>query len=273
MICDPVAMSLRRGVPIAATLAIGLAGCGASGASSSHQSPAPRAGPATTMALTAAATTTAVAARPRRATFVNTRARPPRAVPRPRILWNPISFGRTRKAQMTAYVRRHYGSFMTPTWRLVNPHVIVIHYTGSSYGSAYSTFAADVPDAELHELPATSAHFVIDTDGAIHQLVSVGTMARHTVGLNWTAIGIEHVGYSDGQVLGDRAQIGASLRLVHWLRCRFHIPVGDVIGHAESLSSSYHHEDIPSLRTQTHGDFVHADMQTYRRRLRALGGC
>jgi N-acetylmuramoyl-L-alanine amidase len=194
-------------------------------------------------------------------------------VARPAILWNPIPFGPTRKAQMTAYVRRHYGSFMRSTWRLVDPHVIVIHYTESSYSSAYNTFAADVPDSELHELPATSAHFVIDTNGAIHQLVSLGTMARHTVGLNWTAIGVEHVGYSDGQVLGDRAEIGSSLRLVHWLRCRFQIPVRDVIGHAESLSSPYHHEDVPSLRTQTHGDFVRADMQIYRRRLSALGGC
>jgi hypothetical protein len=27
------------------------------------------------------------------------------------------------------------------------------------------------------------------------------------------------------------------------------------------------------LRTQTHSDFVHRDMQTYRARLRQLGGC
>ena len=46
-----------------------------------------------------------------------------------------------------------------------------------------------------------------------------------------------------------------------------------MIGHAESLSSPYHREDVPSLRTQTHSDFDHADMQVYRRRLLALGGC
>ncbi len=209
----------------------------------------------------------------RQVNFVVEPARGTRVMPRPPILWNPIPFGAIRKAQMTAYTRRHYGSFLKPTWRLADPHVIVIHYTESSYSSAYNTFATDVPDSELHELPATSAHFVIDSGGAIHQLVSLGTMARHTVGLNWTAIGVEHVGYSDGQVLGNRAEIGASLRLVHWLRCRFHIAVRNVIGHAESLSSPYHHEDVPSLRTQTHGDFVHADMQIYRRRLSALGGC
>lgn len=197
----------------------------------------------------------------------------PRAVAEPRVIWDPIPFGAKRKAETAAYVRRHYGSFIHPTWRLVNPRVIVIHYTDAGYASTYNTFATDVPDSELHELPATSAHFVIEANGAIHQLVSLATIARHTVGLNWTAIGVEHVGFSDQQVLGDHAQITSSLRLVHWLRCRYHVAVGDVIGHAESLSSPYHHEDVPSLRTQTHGDFVHADMQSYRRRLRTLGGC
>ncbi len=197
-----------------------------------------------------------------------------RLPPRPRIVWDPIPFGARRKAEMVAYVRRHYGSFMKPTWRLVHPHVIVIHYTDSpSFSSTYNTFAADVPDPELHELPGTCAHFVIDQAGTIHQLVSLGIMCRHTVGLNWTAIGIEHVGFSDAQVLGDRRQISASLRLVRWLRCRFQIPIKDVIGHNESLSSPYHHENVPSLRTQTHSDFNHADMQIYRARLRALGGC
>ncbi|HLY50125.1 MAG TPA: peptidoglycan recognition family protein [Solirubrobacteraceae bacterium] len=196
------------------------------------------------------------------------------APPRPRIVWDPIPFGAKRKAEMVAYVRRHYGSFMKPTWRLIDPHVIVIHYTDSpSFSSTFRTFAADVPDPELHELPGTCAHFVIDQSGTIHQLVSLGTMCRHTVGLNWTAIGIEHVGFSDAQVLGDRKQMFASLKLVRWLRCRYHIPVRDVIGHNESLSSPYHREDVPSLRMQTHSDFNHADMQVYRARLRAQGGC
>jgi N-acetylmuramoyl-L-alanine amidase len=114
---------------------------------------------------------------------------------------------------------------------------------------------------------------VIDAGATIHQLVSLQTMCRHTVGLNWTAIGIEHVGFSDGQVLGDGSQMSSSLHLVHWLQCRFNIKTQNVIGHNESLSSPYHHEDVPSLRTQTHADFDHRDMQTYRARLRKLGGC
>ena len=138
---------------------------------------------------------------------------------KPPIVWDPIPFSPQRKAEMAAYVKRHYGSFMRPTWRLIDPHVILIHHTDSpTFQSTYNTFAPDTPDPELHELPNTCAHFVIDRDGTIHQLVSLGTMCWHTVGLNWTAIGIENVGYSDAQVMGDSMQMNANMRLVNGWR-------------------------------------------------------
>ena len=93
------------------------------------------------------------------------------------------------------------------------------------------------------------------------------------MGLNWTAIGIEHTGFSDGEVLDDKRQMRASLALTRYLHCRFHIKLRNVIGHAESLSSPYHRERVASLRTQTHGDWRHASMQAYRKRLRHLGAC
>ena len=196
-----------------------------------------------------------------------------RQAAKPATTWEPIPFGKERKAQTAAYVRRHYGSFIRhPSWRLRHPHVIVIHYTDASYRATFNTFADDVPDSELHELPGTSAHFVIDRFGHIHQLVSLHVIARHTVGLNWTAIGIEHVGFSDAQVLGNHRQMRSSLRLVHWLTCRYHMTIPNVIGHNESLTSRYHHEDVPALRTQTHSDFDRADMNIYRARLRRMGG-
>jgi N-acetyl-anhydromuramyl-L-alanine amidase AmpD len=143
----------------------------------------------------------------------------------------------------------------------------------STAAAVHDTFAPDVPDPELHELPNVCAHFVVGSSGRIFRLVNLRTRCRHTVGLNWTAIGIEHVGFADGDALGNRREIRASLRLTQWLRCRFHIRVHDVIGHAESLSSPYHHELVPSLRHQTHGDWKHASMRIYRRKLRRLGPC
>ena len=50
--------------------------------------------------------------------------------------------------------------------------MIVEHFTANdSFSATWNTFAADVPDPELSELPGTCAHFVIDTDGTIYQLV------------------------------------------------------------------------------------------------------
>ena len=190
------------------------------------------------------------------------------APPRPPIVSKPIEFGAKRRAETAAYAKRHYG---TGSWRLSRPRVIVEHYTASeTFVSAYSTFAADVPDSELHELPGVCAHFIVDKDGTIYQLVPLTTMCRHTVGLNWTAIGIEHVGTSDGEILGNPRQLAASLALTVWLMHRYGIQLRNVIGHSESLSSPYHRERYKPWAHQTHADWKHADMQVYRARLRAL---
>jgi beta-N-acetylhexosaminidase len=187
---------------------------------------------------------------------------------RPAIVSKPIPFSAIRRAEMARYAARHYGLH---TWHLDHPKVIVEHYTASnSFSSAWNTFASDAPDPELHERPGTCAHFVIDRDGTIYQLVPLNTMCRHTVGLNWTAIGIEHVGTSDASILQNPKQIAASLKLTLWLMHHFDIALPNVIGHNESLTSRYHRERYAPWRCQTHGDWVHADMQTYRARLAAL---
>ncbi len=194
----------------------------------------------------------------------------PAPPPPPIHVW-PIPYGAKRKHEMASYSERHYGQ---RTWRLRHPRVIVEHMAqAGSVAAVRNAFAADRPDPELHELPNVCSHFVVSGSGRIFRLVNLRTRCRHTVGLNWTAIGIEHVGYGDGDALGDRRQLRASLRLTRWLRCRFGIRVRDVIGHAESLGSPYHHERVPSLRRQTHGDWRHSSMRVYRRKLRHLGPC
>jgi len=170
---------------------------------------------------------------------------------------------------MAAYSERHYGE---DTWRLQHPHVIVEHFAEAGTAAAvFNTFAPDVADPELHELPNVCAHFVVSSSGRIFQLVNLRTRCRHTVGLNWTAIGIEHTGFSDADVLGDPRQLHASLLLTRYLRCRFDIKLRDVIGHSESLSSPYHRERVAGLRHQTHGDWSHGSMEVYRRKLGRLG--
>jgi hypothetical protein len=174
----------------------------------------------------------------------------------------PIPYGAARRREMAAYSLRHYGE---DTYRLSQPKVIVEHYTETATAQqAFNTFAPDVPDSEFHELPNTCAHFLVEPSGRIDQLVPLALRCRHTTGLNWTAIGIENVGFSDRQILADRAQLSASLRLTRWLRCRYGIALKNVIGHNESLSSPYHHDLVPAFQHQTHSDFNHADMHVYR---------
>jgi N-acetylmuramoyl-L-alanine amidase len=191
--------------------------------------------------------------------------RPAQAAPAPPIVWSPIPFGADRVRQMRAYARRHYGLDRA---RLLAPKAIVEHFTAtSSYGPAFNTFAANAPDVEFGERPGVCAHFIVDRDGTIHQLVRLKWMCRHTVGLNHVAFGIEHVGVSDADVMGRRRQLAASLALTRWLQGRYGIRDRDVIGHAESLSSPYHRERVAAMRKRTHGDFAPAAMRRYRRML------
>ena len=183
----------------------------------------------------------------------------------PVILDDPIPFGARRRRQMRAYSLRHYGDARA---RLTEPKVIVEHFTATTtFDSAWSTFATNAPDVEFGERPGVCAHFLIDRDGTIHRLVPLRLRCRHTVGLNHRAIGIEHVGMSDADVMGRRRQLAASLRLTRWLQDRFAIGTADVIGHAESLSSPYHYELVPAMRNRTHADFAPETMRRYRRRL------
>ena len=64
---------------------------------------------------------------------------------------------------MRRYAQRHYG---INDYRLRNPKVIVEHFTATdSFSSAWNTFARDVPDVELHELPQVCSHFIVTATG------------------------------------------------------------------------------------------------------------
>jgi N-acetylmuramoyl-L-alanine amidase-like protein/succinylglutamate desuccinylase/aspartoacylase family protein len=189
-------------------------------------------------------------------------ARSSAAAPTPEIRQWRIPFGAERKRDMRRYARRHYG---IDSYRLTDPRVIVLHLSVTGTARAvFNTFAPNRPDAELGELPGLCAHYVIAQNGFIFQLVSRALMCRHTVGLNYTSFGIEHVGRSNAGVFAHRRQLGASLALVRWLQERYGIRTRDVIGHNESLGSPYHRERVERLRDQTHGDFPRRFARRYR---------
>jgi N-acetylmuramoyl-L-alanine amidase len=78
------------------------------------------------------------------------------------------------------------------------------------------------------------------------------------------------VGQSDAQVMGNRRQRAASLRLTRMLQGRYGIGTKNVIGHNENRDSPYHRERVARLRSQTHGDFPKPVMDRYRRLLARL---
>ena len=159
----------------------------------------------------------------------------PEAPRAPRIVTDHLTFGAARTAETAAYAQRHYG---TRTARLA-PTMIVLHYSESdTYASVRSLFEADQPNRG--ERPGTCAHYVVDQDGTIHELVPPTVMCRHTVGLNHLAIGIEFVQSSSGheppwaarRILARKAQAASGVALVEALQRRFAISDGEVIGHA-----------------------------------------
>jgi len=246
-----------------------LLGCGGTG-TAAPVDPAAAArtpsGPSPTAAAVAATTTSARPAQPAQPTQPLPATSHP--IPQPTMRQWPIPYGATRRHEMAAYSLRHYGE---DTSLLSRPKVIVEHFTETATAQeAFNTFAPDVPDSEFHELPNTCAHFLVEPSGRIDQLVALSLRCRHTTGLNWTAIGIENVGFSDQAILGNRTQLAASLRLTRWLRCRHAIALKNVIGHNESLSSPYHHDLVPAFQHQTHSDWSHADMVRYRALLARL---
>lgn len=189
--------------------------------------------------------------------------------PRPIVKKDFIPYGKKRKHQMARYSERHYGH---ASWRLRNPKVIVLHFTGgSSYQSAWNTFASNAPNRG--ELPGVCSHFVVGKAGTAHQLVSVSVRCRHAIGLNYTAIGVEMVQetgrgahWADRQILHRKKQIRSALRLVRYVKDYFHIKMKNVIGHSMANNSPFFRDD--EGWTNDHTDWQWRDVKEFRRRLR-----
>lgn len=149
------------------------------------------------------------------------------------------------------------------------PRMIVVHYTAiPTLAATLATFAPLEIDAgrELvrdHGRLNVGIQFVIDRDGAIYALYPETAIARHVIGLNPVAIGIENVGDAD---LGERgpgktplteAQLAANVALVRYLAAA-HPTIEYLIGHQEyrQVEDSRHpahalfREQLPGYRTE-----------------------
>jgi len=75
-----------------------------------------------------------------------------------------------------------------------------------------------------------SSQFLVDQDGTIYRLMPETTMAKHVIGLNHCAIGIENVGGTGENPL-TKEQVDANIWLVEYLANKYDIDY--LIGHYE----------------------------------------
>ena len=151
-----------------------------------------------------------------------------------RIIDRPVSFDQERIDLTLDYLDRRYGLKQTePT---ITPKMLVIHYT--VIPTLEKTFAAfenaKLPDWRPEIIGASglnvSSQFVVDRDGSIYRLMPETYMARHVIGLNHCAIGIENVGGTEDTPLTG-AQLDANIWLAKYVKKKYNIQY--LIGHSE----------------------------------------
>lgn len=99
---------------------------------------------------------------------------------------------------------------------------IVLHCTEGSLASALAEF-------QRSDSRKVSAHYVIDRNGDIYQMVNDADCANHCVGANAGSIGIEHVGSETDALAAPQA--AASAALIRWLLQEHQIPRTNIFGH------------------------------------------
>lgn len=158
-----------------------------------------------------------------------------------RIIDRPVSFDQERIDLTLEYLDKRYGLRQTePT---INPKIVVVHYTViPTLEKSFAAFEkAKLPDWRPEIIDASalnvSSQFMVDLDGAIYRLMPETRMARHVIGLNHCAIGIENVGGTKEVPLTD-AQLEANIWLAKYLKKKYDIQY--LIGHSEYTNFEGH---------------------------------
>jgi N-acetyl-anhydromuramyl-L-alanine amidase AmpD len=115
-------------------------------------------------------------------------------------------------------------------------NLVVLHITaGPTAQSAINTFRTSVAPHRV------SAHFCIDRDGTVYQLVDTERTAWHASQVNSRSIGIEHAAIP-GTLPVTEAQYAASAALVAWLCGELQIPCDSehVMGHNQASPADGH---------------------------------
>ena len=168
----------------------------------------------------------------------------------------PIQFSVDRENATLQYIQDHYG--LNPEDISIVPRIVVLHWTAiDGFEESFAVFNPEELGSSRPGLTAAgnvnvSIQFLVDRDGTVYRLMPETWMARHCIGLNYSAIGIENVGGGNGIDNLTDAQIEANIRLVRYLVEKY--PTLEyLIGHMEYLDFEGHPlwlETDPSYRTE-----------------------
>lgn len=148
----------------------------------------------------------------------------------------PISFSEQRQEATLAYIEEHYGK--QPDDISIEPEVIVLHWTAiEGLEASFRAFDAETLEGSRPDLVAAgqvnvSIQFLVDQDGMVYRLMHETWMARHVIGLNYSAIGVENVGGGDSVDNMTDQQIAANIDLVRYLVKKYPT-IQYLIGHSE----------------------------------------
>jgi len=150
-----------------------------------------------------------------------------------KVINKPINYSEERIRLSLEYLKEHHGlTQKTPT---IVPKMIVLHYTaGGTVESNFKYFNNTHLESARNTLKKqstlnVSSQYIVDRDGTIYQLMEPNIFARHTIGLNYCAIGVENIG-SKNQPLTEK-QVVANAQLVRYLTQKYKIEY--LIGHSE----------------------------------------
>jgi|SRR5579872_414970 len=151
-----------------------------------------------------------------------------------KIVDKPIDFGSERQKLTLEYRRTHQDPEAQDI--TIHPQLIILHYTVTpTFTATWNYFNQVHAEGAREQLAAAgdvnvSAHFVVDRDGTIYRLLPETWMARHCIGLNHVAIGVENVGDNDKLKLTPE-QVAADAALVRYLAAKY--PITVLLGHHE----------------------------------------
>ena len=155
------------------------------------------------------------------------------SIPAIRILEKPISYSEERKKLSVEYLQNRHGLNLKKP--IITPKIIVLHFTeGGTIKSVFNYFNNTTIETgrsynKKQSNLNVSSHYLIDRDGTIYHLLADTLFARHTIGLNYCAIGVENIG-SVSNPLTDK-QVAANIALIKHLTQQY--PIEYVIGHSE----------------------------------------